>query len=264
MIDPREIRRIVLEQSMRAHVGHIGCSLSVADILAALYSGAMRIASPEDPDRDRFVMAKGHAALALYAALHLRGWLPRGELERFCTGRTLLGVHPVAQLRGVDFSTGSLGQGLSYGAGAALAARLQGSGRRVFVLMSDGECDEGAVWEAAMFASHHRLGALVAVVDRNGQQAFGMTEDVLGLEPLGERWRAFGWDVHEADGHDPAAIAAAVARMDGAAPAPHVLLARTVFGRGVSFMERRIKWHYWPMSEEEYAQAMGELVGGRR
>jgi transketolase N-terminal domain/subunit len=168
----RDIRRIILDQSRRAGVGHIGSALCVADILAALYSGVLRMPSPEDPERDRFILSKGHAALALYAALHLRGWVSRRQLDTFCGEDTLLGAHPERGLCGVDFCTGSLGHGLSVGAGAALAARLDGSPRRTFVLVSDAECNEGSLWEAARFAAHHRLASLVAVVDLNGQQAY--------------------------------------------------------------------------------------------
>ena len=192
----QQIRRIVLEQSKRANVGHIGSALSIADILAVLYADVLRVNHPLDPDRDRLVLSKGHAALALYAALSLRGWLAEQDLATYCADGSLLGVHPEHQLTGVDFSTGSLGQGLSVGAGAALAARLQGSSRRVFVLMSDAECNEGSVWEAVMFAAHHRLANLVAIVDLNGQQALGYTDRVLDLSPLHRRWSAFDWDVH--------------------------------------------------------------------
>ena len=254
-----QIRRIVLEQSKRAHVGHIGSALSVAEILAALYGSILRIPAPDDPDRDRFVLSKGHAALALYAALFLKGWLAEATLNTYCADNSLLGVHPEHALDGVDFSTGSLGQGLSVGAGGALAARLQGSARRVFVLVSDAECNEGAVWEAAMFASHHRLANLIAIVDLNGQQALGYTEDVLSLSPMAERWRAFGWDVHEVDGHDVAAMQDVIAGLDTTAGAPHVLVARTVSGKGVSYMERQIKWHYWPMSDDEYHRALDDI-----
>jgi transketolase len=257
-LSPRQIRRIVLEQSKRAHVGHIGSALSIADIVAALYGGILRGDGPADPERDRFILSKGHAALALYAALRLKDWLTAEALDTFCADGSDVGVHPEHTLPGVEFSTGSLGHGLSIGAGAALAARLQGSSRRVFVLVSDAECNEGSLWEAVMFAAHHRLGNLVAIVDLNGQQAFGYTEDVLSLTPMAPRWRAFGWDVHEVDGHDVAALTETTVRLDPSGP-PHVLVARTRFGKGVSFMEGKIKWHYWPMSDDEFRQALREV-----
>jgi transketolase len=261
-VSPLGLRRIILEQSRRANVGHIGSALSIADIIAALYETVLRVPAPDDPDRDRFVLSKGHAALAMYAALHLRGWLSEQQLHTYCADQTLLGVHPEHALTGVDFSTGSLGHGLCLGAGAALAARLQKSRRRVFVLVSDAECNEGSLWEAVMFAAHHRLANLIAIVDMNGQQALGYTDQVLSLTPLAERWGAFGWDVHTVDGHSQTEIISTIAGLDVLAGRPHVLLARTVFGKGVSFMERQIKWHYWPMSESDYEQARREIGAG--
>jgi transketolase len=257
----KQIRRIILEQSKRANVGHIGSSLSVADIIAALYGGLLRANGPEDPERDRFVLSKGHAMLAVYAGLFLKGWLSKEELGTYCADGTLLGVHPEHKLRGVDFATGSLGHGMSMAAGSALAARLQKSPRRAFVLVSDAECNSGALWEAMMFAAHHRLSNLIALLDLNGQQALGHTEQVLSLSPMAARWRAFGWDVHEVDGHDVTALRETVTRLETAGGPPHVLIARTVFGRGVSYMERQIKWHYWPVSEAEYRQALVEIEG---
>jgi transketolase len=256
-MNARDIRRIILEQSNRAQVGHIGSALSVADIIAALYGRVLRIDAADDPERDRFILSKGHAALALYAALALRGIIPHEQLGTFCADGSLLGVHPEHELPGVDFCSGSLGQGLSMGAGAALAARLQHSPRRVFVLLSDAECNEGSVWEAAMFASHHRLGNLTAIIDLNGQQALGYTKDVCNLPNMAERWRAFGWQADEVDGHDATALAARMLATDN--DHPQLLVARTTFGQGVSFMQNQIKWHYVPMTAEEYAQARAEV-----
>ena len=205
-MESKEIRRIVLEQSKRAHVGHIGSALSVADIIACLYSGILNVNDPDDPERDRFVLSKGHAALALYAALFLRGWMDEETLNSFVADGSLLSVHPEQVLRGIDFLTGSLGHGLSVAAGAALAARLQSSPRRVYALLSDAECNEGSTWEAVMFAGHHGLSNLTAVIDLNGQQALGYTKDVLNLDDMREQWTAFGWDAREIDGHDMAAL----------------------------------------------------------
>jgi transketolase len=254
-----DIRRMVLEQSHRAHVGHIGSCLSIADILAALYGTALRLSRLDDPERDRFVLSKGHAALALYAVLCSKGWLSPEELDTFHADGSRLGVHPSHVLTGVEFSTGSLGHGLPIAAGLALGGRLLGSARRIFVLLSDAECNEGSTWEAIMFAAHQHLSSLIAIVDANGQQALGYTRDVLDLEPMAKRWEAFGWDVHEVDGHDPAALAAALASLDTRAGPPHVLVARTVFGRGVSFMERQLRWHYLPTNDDEYDRAMMEV-----
>jgi len=254
-----QIRRIILEQSKRANVGHIGSNLSIADIIAAMYENVLRIRSPDDPERDRFILSKGHAALALYAALFLKGFLTEELLNTFCEDGSVLGVHPDHALNGVDFSTGSLGHGLALGAGAALAARLRRSSRRFFVLVSDAECNEGSLWETVMFAAHHYLSNLIAIVDLNGQQAFGYTKEVLNLSPMAERWRAFGWDVQEVDGHDVEELTRTISGFDTTQGAPHVLIASTVFGKGVSFMQSQIKWHYWPMSDEEYRQALIEI-----
>jgi transketolase len=259
-VSANRIRRIVLEQSKRAGVGHIGSALSVVEIIAALYANALRIDQTFDHDRDRFVLSKGHAALALYAALFLRGWITEDELNTFRADASLLGVHPERALRGVDFSIGSLGHGLSFGAGSALAARLRGSARRVFVLVSDAECNEGSIWEAAMFAAHHRLSNLTAIVDLNGQQAFGYTAEVLAPSPMADRWRGFGWDVREVDGHDVNALTQAMREPDVSDAPPRVIIARTTFGKGVSYMEGQIKWHYYPMSDQQYAEALAEIA----
>lgn len=250
------IRRAIIEQSRRANVGHIGSALSVADLVAALYAGTLQL---DGPERDRFVLSKGHAALALYAALELTGRIPAGSLDTFCGPDTRLGVHPEHALEGVDFCTGSLGQGLSLGTGAALAARLQGSSRRAFVLLSDAELNEGSVWEAAMLAAHHRLDNLVALVDVNGQQALGYTRDVLDLGAVEDRFAAFGWDTVVVDGHDTGAIARAIDSTAQRPGRPHVIVAMTTFGKGVSFMESRIEWHYLPLDAEQHAQALQEL-----
>ncbi len=255
----RRVREHVLRESRRANVGHIGSALSVADVVAALYGGIMRIASPDDPERDRFVLSKGHAALALYAALALRGWLSDEQLATYCGDNSLLGVHPESELPGVDFCTGSLGQGLSMAAGSALAARMSGSQRRVFILISDAELNEGSTWEAAMFAAQHRLANLYVFVDANGQQALGYTRDVIAIDNAVERFASFGWDARPVDGHDVAALTVAVdaAQSDSR---PHVFVAQTVFGRGVSYMQSQIKWHYMPMSADEFDQAMREVA----
>jgi len=186
-----KIRRHVLEQSQRAHVGHIGSALAISDLVALLYDRLLKGQDPDSDERDRVVLSKGHAALALYSALQLSGHITQADLDTYSGDDSLLGVHPEHALKGVDFSTGSLGQGLSIAAGAALAARMQSSKRRVFAIVSDAECNEGSIWEAVMFSAHHQLANLIAIVDINAQQAFGYTKDVLDLEPLGEKWSAF-------------------------------------------------------------------------
>ena len=258
----RTLRRIILNQSKRANVGHIGSSLSVVDIIGVLYGSILNIPDPADHERDRFVLSKGHAALALYAVFHMKDWLAAGQLDTFCGSNTVLGVHPEHALRGVDFSSGSLGMGLGFAAGAALAARMEGSSRKAFALLSDAECNEGSVWEAAMFAAHHRLANLTAIIDLNGQQALGHTVDVLNLDRMAERWQAFGWEVHTVDGHDQVAMHAVMRSLNHREGPPHLVLARTTFGKGVSFMENTIKWHYWPMNNDEYHQAIKEVEGG--
>jgi transketolase len=268
-ISPKEMRKKVLFQSKRANVGHIGSCLSIVEILCALYGGVLRSNGPKDPDRDRFILSKGHAGLALYVALFLKGWLSESELDTFCGESSRLGVHPEAALPGVDFSTGSLGQGVSMAVGAALAARIQRSDRRIFCLISDGEFNEGSVWEAAMFAAHHRLSNLTLIADLNGQQAYGLTRDVCNLDNITQRWEAFGWNATEVDGHSLEALSAALTSIDE--HKPRIILARTIFGRGVWYMEQgvpltqkhlsvqAINWHYLPMSDAEFEIAIESI-----
>jgi len=267
----KRIRQVILQQSKRANVGHIGSCLCVVEILCALYNRVLHIPSAADPDRDRFILSKGHAALALYAVLALKGWLSKSDLESFCADGSLLGVHPEYRVPGIDFSTGSLGHGMSIAAGAALGARLQQSGRRVFCLISDAECNEGSVWEAAMFSAHHRLHNLTVIIDLNGQQALGRTQEVLDIPNLKERWQAFGWRTTEVDGHALDQLSSSLNAQSQPGDAPHVIVARTIFGHGVSYMmagkaltqthlsDQPVNWHYLPMSDEEYQLALAEL-----
>ncbi len=252
-----QIREIILEQSKRANVGHIGSALSIADILSVLYSDVLLIPSLDDPSRDRFILSKGHAALALYAVFFLKGWISKEQLNTYCADDSLLGVHPEHKLKGVEFSTGSLGMGLAFGVGSALAARMKNLDYRTFVLLSDAELNEGSVWESIMFAGQHKLSNLVAIIDLNGQQALGYTKDVLNLSPLKEKWQAFGWDVDEVDGHNHLMMQETFKNLKE--NKPHVIIAQTTFGKNVSFMENKIKWHYWPMSDGEYAQALSDI-----
>lgn len=254
------VRSLVIDVSKHAGVGHIGSELSIVDLLAVLYGSVLRINDPEDVDRDVFVLSKGHAALALYAVLHLRGWLSEDELYQYCADDSRLGVHPEIGTPGVEVSTGSLGQGLSVATGIALGRAMQSQSGRVYALLSDAECNEGSVWEAVMFAAHHRLANLIAVIDLNGQQALGSTRDILNLAPLAAKWEAFGWSVVEVDGHDANQLQRALTELD--AERPRVVIARTTFGRGISFMESQLRWHYFPMSDDDYRQATEELRTG--
>jgi transketolase len=249
------IRRTIIEQSYRANVGHIGSALSIADLVAAVVSGPAQLDG--GADRDRIVLSKGHAALAFYAALHIDGRLEEGAIDTYCADGTLLGVHPEHGLDGIDFCTGSLGQGLSLGAGAALAAKRQGSDRRVFVIMSDAELNEGSTWEAVMFAAQHRLDNLTLLIDLNGQQALGYTRDVIDLGAVEDKLSLFGWDAETVPGHDHEALGAALE--PGSGGQPRAIVAQTTFGFGVSFMESEIKWHYLPLDEEAYGTAISEL-----
>lgn len=256
----RELRRRVIEVSLMAGTGHIGSALSICDILAVLFRDVLRGVGTTDPNRDRFILSKGHAALALYAVLERTGLITPSDIESYCKDGSRFGVHPEHGLPGVEVTTGSLGMGLSVGAGLALSSRLRVSPSRTCVLVSDAECNEGSHWEAVMFAAHHRLGALTAVVDVNGFQAMGRTSDILDLEPHEDKWRAFGWDAVVVDGHDEAALGAAL-QTQASDGRPRVILARTVAGKGVSFMEHELRWHYFPVSSDQAHHALEELRG---
>jgi len=256
-VDPYEVRKIILEQSHRARVGHIGCSLSIADILSVLYSEILNIASPEDPQRDRFVLSKGHAAPALHAALYLKGWITTEELATFHQDGTYLGIHPEINIRGVELATGSLGQGLSAACGMALASKIKKENWKTYAVLSDAECNEGSVWEAAAFASQHSLSHLIAIVDWNEQQGFGYTKDIISTDLLAQKWKAFGWDVKIVDGHSSSELSHAFNTAQK--NMPMVILARTTLGKGVTFMEKKIEWHYLPLSDEQYVEALESI-----
>jgi transketolase len=253
------MRRWVIEQANDSGVGHIGSALSVVDILAVLWGRVLNGAGTDAPDRDRFILSKGHAALAFYAALRWRGLVDEATFRTYCKDGSRLGVHPEHGVPGVEVATGSLGQGLSVACGLALALRRRKSPGKVYILLSDAECDEGQVWEAAMFAAHHGLSNLIAIVDDNGMQALGRKVQVLAAPRPERRWRAFGWHATEVDGHDlPALLRALSVRVEGR-DGPSVVLARTVLGKGISFMEDRLDWHYRNLSSELANQALDEL-----
>lgn len=260
----RRMRIDIVRMIAEAGSGHPGGSLSCADIMTALYFGGVMEHRPQDPaweGRDRFILAKGHAAPALYATLALAGYFPEDELMTLRKLGSRLQGHPDSnQVPGVEVSTGSLGQGLSVAAGAAAGLKLDGKDQAVFALLGDGECQEGQVWEAAMFAAHRKLDNLIAIVDRNGLQIDGATEDVCNPGDIAAKLTAFGWDACEVDGHDiPALIHAFNAAKADRAGKPHAFVARTVKGKGVSFMEGQAGWHGKAPNAEQLAQALADL-----
>lgn len=255
-------RRLGMDMVFRAASGHIGGSLSAMDILTELYFEELRIdpARPQAPERDRFVMSKGHCTPALYSVLALRGYFPEKELELFRSIEGHMSGHPdMVHVPGVDMSTGSLGQGLSAAVGMALAAKLDGAGYRVFALMGDGEIEEGQIWEAAMSAAKYGLSNLCGIVDVNGLQIDGRTADVMPSEPLDAKFAAFGWNVIKADGHDFDSLRAAFAAARAEKDRPSVILAKTVKGKGVSFMENEAGWHGKAPNAAQYERAVAEL-----
>ncbi|MGK9168417.1 transketolase [Inquilinus limosus] len=257
-----EIRASVLRMIGQAGLGHVGGDLSVTDILATLFFGVLDLdpADPARPDRDRLILSKGHCAAALYSTLALRGFIPADLLGSFMAPLSVLNGHPNRRkVPGVEANTGPLGHGLPIGVGCAVAARLAGAPWRTFVVLGDGELQEGSNWEAAMSAGHRGLDNLTAIVDRNRLQQGARTEDTNRLEPLADKWRAFGWEVVELDGHDHAALWSAFT----AAPAgkPRCVIARTIKGKGVSFMEDRVEWHHKVPTPAQIEQALAEVAG---
>lgn len=257
----RQIRLAVVD-ILGTGGGHFGGSLSIVEILVTLYGAAMRVdpARPHWPDRDRMILSKGHAAAALYPVLSHYGFFERGLLTTYNKLDSLLGMHPdMHKVPGCDISTGSLGHGLALGIGMTLAGRADNRGYRVYVVMGDGECDEGSVWEAAMVASHHRLQSLTAIVDRNGFSIDGRTEDILALEPFAERWRSFGWHAVELDGHDVRQIHESLRQVEDIPSRPTVLICHTVKGKGIPFMEGKHQYHTATLSNQEIEMARAGL-----
>ena len=255
------IRRDALRMVHRAKASHIGSALSIADILAVLYGEVLNV-DPKDPRlaaRDRFILSKGHACVAVYAALAARGFFPADELLRYGQDHSDLMNHISHKVPGVEFSTGSLGHGLPFGVGKALAAKRRGQAWRTFVVLSDGEWGEGSNWEACMFASHHKLDNLVAIIDYNKLQSLTTVAETLALEPLADKLTAFGWAAQEVDGHDHAALSGALSTVPWIPGKPSVLIAHTTKGKGVSYMENTVKWHYSSPDDAQLAQALTEL-----
>jgi transketolase len=258
------IRADVLRMAHTGRTPHVASSLSCVDLLAGLYFSALNVdpALPLDPDRDRFILSKGHACMAQYATLAERGFFPREVLREYAVDGGRLAEHPAPHcVPGIEAATGSLGHGLSIGAGLALSGKLSGRGYRVFVLLSDGECNEGSVWEAAIFAHRYALDNLVAIVDYNKWSAMDRTEPV--MEPFAEKWKAFGWGTSEIDGHDLPAIVTALDAVPLEAGRPTAVVAHTVKGKGVSFMENDLEWHYRPPNQDDLRRALVEIEGAR-
>ena len=250
----KEIRKKIVNMVYESQATHLGSALSCVDILTVLYFGIAHLdpKNPADEARDRCILSKGHAASALYATLAARGFFPEKVLEDYCKdGSALVGHVTRKSVPGVEVSTGSLGHGLAMGAGMALAAKRDNACHRVFVLLSDGECDEGSVWETALFAGHHQLDNLVGIVDYNKIQSFGSTKEVLDLEPFCAKWQAFKWSVKEIDGHNYSEIEEALSRVPFKEGKPSVIIAHTVKGKGLPFLENTLLSHYKKLTKEE-------------
>ena len=255
------LRAHAVRMTNRAKASHVGSCLSMADILAVLYGAAMRTdpARPDWADRDRLVVSKGHAAAIVYAVLAEQGFIPLAELETYAANGSRLAGHVTKTVPGVELSTGSLGHGLPVAAGMALAAKRAHADWRAFCIVSDGELDEGSNWEAIQFAQHARLDGLVAIVDYNKIQSFGTVAEVSDLHPLADKFRAFNWGVHEIDGHDHAALLAALSAPPVLAGRPTVVICHTIKGKGISFMENLLAWHYKNPDDDQVLAALAEL-----
>lgn len=258
----RKIRKDILKIAYYGGGAHIASSYSIVEILTVLYFEVLNIdpCCSDHPDRDRFILSKGHASAAIYAILAERGFFEKAQLKTFCQPGSMLGGHPEMHLvPGIEASTGSLGHGLSFGAGIAYASKVQRRKYRTFVLLGDGECQEGSVWEAALFASHHKLNNLTAIVDFNKLQALDRIEKILGLDPLADKWQSFGWHVEELDGHDIHALSAVLNKPVLAAERPTAIIAHTIKGKGISFMENTPIWHFRFPNEAELEIAFKDL-----
>lgn len=256
-----EYRKKILKYILGAKAGHTGGSLSATDILNVLYNEVLNV-SPENfksPDRDRYVQSKGHCVEALYVVLADKGFFPETDLETLCKYQSHYIGHPTRKINGVEQNTGALGHGLPICVGMAVAGKKDKKDYRVFTLMGDGELPEGSNWEAALSAAHYKLDNLCAIVDKNGLQITAGTADVMNTDPLDEKWKAFGWAVREVDGNDVAALKEAFAALPFEKGKPSVIIAKTVKGKGVSFMENQLKWHHGVPTTEQYEQAQEEL-----
>ncbi|HLG20634.1 MAG TPA: transketolase [Bdellovibrionota bacterium] len=261
----KQIRIHVVKMTSRGGSSHVGSCLSMADIIAVLYGKIMKVDSknPKWPDRDRFILSKGHAGAGVYAALAESGFFPVEKLESHCqNGSDLSGHVSHKGVPGVELSTGSLGHGLPVGVGMAYAAQLDGKSHRVFVLLSDGECDEGSNWEGALFAAHHRLDNLIVIIDYNKIQSLTWVKDTIALEPFADKWKTFGWEVFEVDGHNHSNMHEVLSQLPKRIGRPTCVIAHTVKGKGVSFMENKVLWHYRTAKGDELEAALTELERG--
>lgn len=261
----KRIRIHSLKMTSSGGSSHIGSALSIADILAVLYGGILQVdpQNPQKPDRDRFILSKGHAGAAVYATLAEAGFFNIEKLKtHYQDGSDLSGHVSHKGIPGVELSTGSLGHGLSIGAGMAMGAKLDGQMYRVFVVLSDGECDEGSNWEAILFAAHHHLDNLIVIIDYNKIQAMGPVSETIAMEPFADKWRSFGWVTKEIDGHDHGEIKAALNDLPIKDGSPTAIIAHTIKGKGVSFMENTVLWHYRCAVGDEYEAALKELKSG--
>lgn len=259
----KDLRRTIFKTICKGGGGHLPASLSIVEILTALYyTGILKVdpKNPCDPDRDRFILSKGHAGVALYAVLADMGYFDRGHLDTFGKCGTILGGHPdMHKVPGIEASTGALGHGLSFGLGMALAGKMDKRPYRVFVLVGDGECQEGSVWEAAMYASQQKLDNLITIIDFNKLQAMDRLENIVGLEPFGDKWRSFGWEVKEVNGHDFSVLKNIFGSVPFVPGKPSLVIAHTVKGKGISFMENVPIWHFRLPNENEMKTACDEL-----
>lgn len=265
--DPQKLRRTILELAYDGATVHIACAFSIVEILATLYRSHLRlnVDDPRSVDRDYLVLSKGHGVMAQYACLRELDWLGSDELRRYFADGTRLKGLSDAHVPGCEVSSGSLGHGLSVGVGLALAARRRGGDQRCFAIVGDGELNEGSIWEALMFAAHHRLSNLTVIVDENGFQAMGRVREVMDLGRISAKLAAFGFETREVDGHDEAALDRALGELTRCpSSSPRALVARTIKGRGVSFMEDDNRWHYTRLTPETYARALAELAGNER
>jgi len=260
-----QLHQQIIKIAKKSNMGHIGSALSVIDLIAVLYNKILDISTVKNSNRDRFILSKGHSALALYVVLHSKGLISEEELNNYGQNSSKLGVHPEHFVKGVDFSTGSLGHGIAIAVGSALAGKIQKSSHMIYCLISDGELNEGSFWEAILFASHHQLSNLVIILDNNGQQAMGLTSDILKIENIAKKIHDFGFNSCEIDGHNLLQIENSLQKIkddfkNNILKKPSFIVANTISGKNISFMEKTIEWHYKSMNDQQYQLALAELL----